>query len=163
MSLSLRIGLPVLALLALLPFAAQASVPKVDPANVEIARQLVRYQEALNGADLEQVMALYAEDAVFMPQYSEAAVGRQAVRASYRRIFDTIRLDVRFQIDEIRLLSKDWAYARTRSNGTVKVLKSEQPTGPEANQELFLLHRENDGQWRFARYLFTSSNPPSQR
>jgi len=103
---------------------------------------------------------LYADDAVFMPQHSPPVVGRDAVRAAYRQVFNTIKLDIRFSIDEIRLLSRDWAFARTRSNGAVKPLSGDRQASAESNQEIFLLHRETDGQWRFARYIFSATNPP---
>ena len=90
-------------------------------------------------------------------------MGRDAVRIAYRHVFDTIKLNIRFEIDEVRPLSSDWAFARTRSTGTVKVLASDQAPIPEANQELFVLHREDDGQWRFVRYIFSTTNPPTQR
>ena len=61
--------------------------------------------------------------------------------------------------DEIRPLSQDWAFARTRSDGTVKVLAGDQLAGPEANQELFLLRRDDSGQWRIARYIFSTTTP----
>ncbi|RSZ38433.1 MULTISPECIES: SgcJ/EcaC family oxidoreductase [unclassified Variovorax] len=128
-----------------------------------VRRQLLQYEQALNASSTDKVMALYAADAVFMPQNSMPAVGRQAVRESYDRVFGAIRLNVRFEIDEVGVLSPGWAYARTRSNGTVQVLGSAAPPGPESNQELFLLHREPDGQWRFARYIFSATTPPAQR
>ena len=99
---------------------------------------------------------------VFMPQNSLPVIGRNAVRTAYRQVFDAIKLNIRFEIDEIRPLSTDWAYARTRSNGTVKVLASGQAQAPEVNQELFILHRADDGRWRFARYIFSTTNPPAQ-
>ncbi|RWA53426.1 DUF4440 domain-containing protein [Cupriavidus sp. UYMSc13B] len=151
------------ALGALLPLTVQAAAPvSAEADKAAIVRQLNRYEQALNSADLEQVMTLYAGDAVFMPQNSPPAVGRDAVRAAYRHVFDTIRLNIRFEVDEIQTLSGDWAYARTRSTGTAKVLGNNQPPGPEANQELFLLHREASGQWRFARYIFSTTNPLTQ-
>lgn len=125
--------------------------------------QLLQYEQALNASSTDKVMALYAADAVFMPQNSMPAVGRQAVRESYDRVFGAIRLNVRFEIDEVGVLSPGWAYARTCSNGAVQVLGSAAPPGPESNQELFLLHREPDGQWRFARYIFSATRPPAQR
>lgn len=99
-------------------------------------------------------------DAVFMPQHSLPAVGTDAIRRAYQQVFAAIDLNVDFTIDEIGLLSPDWAFARTRSNGTVKVLASDAPAGREANQEIFLLRRADDGQWRFARYIFSTTQPP---
>ncbi|MFL9998667.1 SgcJ/EcaC family oxidoreductase [Paraburkholderia sediminicola] len=161
MSSTFRALLAAVALNAVFPLTAVATTPaSSDAANVAISQQLLRYEEALNSSDLDRVMTLYANDAVFMPQGSLPAVGRDAVRTAYRRVFDSIKLNIRFQIDEIRTLSRDWAYARTRSSGTVKVLGSNQPPGPEANQELFLLHRETGGQWRFVRYIFATTDSP---
>lgn len=159
----MRIPLTVLAFSVLLPLSALAAKPAAnDAVKAAIHQQLNRYEQALNSSDVERVMTLYADDAVFMPQHSLPAVGRDAVRTAYRHVFDTIKLDIRFAIDKVRPLSRDWAFARTRSNGTVKVLGSDQPAGAEANQELFLLHREADGQWRIARYIFSTTNPPKQ-
>ncbi len=157
-----RLALPFL-FASLSPFAAHTATATPDT-NVETAvtRQLERYEQALNASDVDAVMKLYARDPVFMPQHSLPAVGREAVRAAYRQVFAKIRLDIDFSIDEIRPLGPDWAFARTRSNGTVKVLGVDAPAGAEANQEVFLLHRENDGQWRFARYIFSTTNPPRQ-
>lgn len=146
-----------------LPLTAAAATPSSDDkVTATILQQLQRYERALNASDIDSVMTLYAEDGVFMPQHSPPAVGRDAVRAAYQRVFDMIKLDIRFQIDEIHLLSRNWAYARTRSAGTVKLLASDQPPGSEANQELFLLHHEANGQWRIARYIFSTTNPPKQ-
>ncbi|RPT44497.1 DUF4440 domain-containing protein [Pseudomonas aeruginosa] len=157
-----RLALPFL-FASLSPFAAHTATAAPDT-NVETAvtRQLERYEQALNASDVDAVMKLYARDPVFMPQHSLPAVGREAVRAAYRQVFAKIRLDIDFSIDEIRPLGPDRAFARTRSNGTVKVLGVDAPAGAEANQEVFLLHRENDGQWRFARYIFSTTNPPRQ-
>ncbi|MDF9616336.1 SgcJ/EcaC family oxidoreductase [Pseudomonas entomophila] len=144
-----------------LPMTAQAdNAVSEEGVKDAITRQLNHYQAALNTSDLDRVMSLYAGDAVFMPQHSPPAVGRDAVRRAYRRVFDTIRLDVRFTVDEIKPLSRDWAFARTRSNGTLKRLSGDQQAHAEGNQEIFLLHREGDGQWRFARYIFSTTNPP---
>lgn len=117
-----RLALPFL-FASLSPFAAHTATAAPDT-NVETAvtRQLERYEQALNASDVDAVMKLYARDPVFMPQHSLPAVGREAVRAAYRQVFAKIRLDIDFSIDEIRPLGPDWAFARTRSNGTVKVL-----------------------------------------
>lgn len=156
--LNLTAGLGLWLALAL-PLFASAS-PATDREITSVREQLQRYETALNAADTNAVMALYATDSVFMPQHSLPAVGRDAVRVAYNKVFASIKLDIRFEIDEIRLLSPEWAMARTRSNGTLKVLGSSHAPSPEANQEIFLLHHDQDGQWRFARYIFSTTNPP---
>lgn len=102
-----RNGLAALAfgLLTLTPSAATAQFS--DATRTAIMEQLQRYERVLNGSDIETVMKLYAEDAVFMPQHSPPAVGPGAVRAAYRRVFDTFKLNIRFEMDEIRPLSLD--------------------------------------------------------
>ena len=145
----------------LLPMTAQAAKPaSEDAVKTAVTQQLNHYEAALNASDVDSVMTLYGDDAVFMPQHSPPAVGRDAVRAAYRQVFNTIKLDIRFTIDEIRPLSRDWAFARTRSNGTAKLLSGDRQASAEGNQEIFLMHRETDGQWRFARYIFSTTNPP---
>ena len=160
---ALRTTLAAIALSAAAPLTALAQTRSAsDATRTAIVEQLQRYEAALNSSDVERVMSLYADDAVFMPQHSLPVIGRDAVRGAYRHVFDTIKLKIRFEIDEVRPLSSDWAYARTRSTGTVKVLAGDLPLAPESNQELFVLHREGDGQWRFTRYIFSTTNPPSQ-
>lgn len=146
------LGLPVKSVLA-------SGGDTEETSKAAITKQLHNYQEALNNSDIQSVMALYADDAVFMPQHSLPSVGRVAVNSAYQQVFQKIKLNIRFTIDEVQLLSKDWAYARTRSTGTVQILSGNSPLSKEANQELFLLHKEPNGQWRFARYIFTTTNP----
>lgn len=122
-----------------------------------VSEALMDYQDALNSSETEAVMKLYADDAVFMPQNSPSSVGADAVRLAYDAVFVAIKLTVKFEIAEIKQLAPDWVMARTNSAGTVKV----HATGavmPEANQELFLF-RKVGGDWKIARYCFSTTNP----
>ena len=83
-----------------------------------ITALLAKYNEALNASSIEAVMPLYAEDGVFMPPYSQSAVGAEAVRKAYDAVFKAITLNVRFTIAEIVELGAGWAFARTNSAGT---------------------------------------------
>ena len=71
----------------------------------------------------------------------------------------TITLNVDFAIDEIVPLSDQWAFARTHSLGTVTINATGE-SAPEGNNELFLFHRDADGTWKIARYIFSTTNPP---
>jgi uncharacterized protein (TIGR02246 family) len=104
-------------------------------------------------------MPLYTEDGVFMPPYSQSAVGAAAVRKAYDAVFKAITLNVKFAIAEIVELGPGWAFARTNSAGTT----TDHATGAksaEGNQELFVLKRDDDGSWKIARYSFSPTNPP---
>jgi uncharacterized protein (TIGR02246 family) len=115
-----------------------------------------KYETALNANDLETILALYGRDPVFMPQHAPALVGRQAVRAGYVGVFETIKLNIAFDVHEIQETG-DWAWARTSSAGRTKVLGAGVEIA-EGNNELFVFRRE-DGEWRIHRYLFATNQP----
>jgi uncharacterized protein (TIGR02246 family) len=125
-----------------------------------VAAVLAKYQDALNQSNTNAVMKLYASDGVFMPQNSPSSVGVQAVRKAYDAVFDAIQLTVKFEIAEVRQLAPDWAFARTNSAGKVKVHATGE-SAAEGNQELFVFQKTG-GDWKIARYCFSTTNPPGQ-
>jgi uncharacterized protein (TIGR02246 family) len=122
-----------------------------------VAGALAKYQDALNQSDTDAVMKLYASDGVFMPQNSPSSVGADEVRRAYDAVFKTIKLTVKFNVAEVVEMTPNWVFARTNSAGTVKV-HATGGGGPEANQELFLFQKI-DGDWKIARYCFSTTNP----
>jgi uncharacterized protein (TIGR02246 family) len=128
--------------------------------NPEIIDVIKSYEKSLNASDTDAALVLYGTDPVFMPQYSPALNGRDAVGAGYDHVFNTIRLNVRFTIHEIVEMG-DLAYVRTTSAGKTEILQNKR-TVKEANNELFIFRRE-EGKWKIHRYLFASSNPPESK
>ena len=131
----------------------------VSQSTEAIAALLARYNDALNASSTDAVMPLYAEDGVFMPPYSQSAVGAAAVRKAYDAVFQAITLNVKFTVAEIVEVGPGWAFARTNSAGTT----TDHATGTkssEGNQELFLFQKGSDGAWKIARYSFSPTNPP---
>jgi len=127
-----------------------------------VADVLAKYQDALNASDTDAVMPLYTEDGVFMPPYSQSAIGAAAVRQAYDAVFTAIKLSVKFNVAEVVEIAPNWAFARTNSAGTVTVHATGAKSA-EANQELFILRKGSDGKWKIARYSFSSTNPPPQQ
>ncbi|MGE0784150.1 MAG: SgcJ/EcaC family oxidoreductase [Sandaracinaceae bacterium] len=120
---------------------------------------LERYEAALNASDVEEVLPLYRDDAVFMAQHRSPAVGRASIEAAYREIFATIRLNVRFATDEVVRVTPTLAFARTRSRGTTTILANGAEVS-EGNQELFILERADErSAWKIARYIFATTQP----
>jgi uncharacterized protein (TIGR02246 family) len=147
------------ATLAALPLGNVAANSPGD--DTPIRSVLSTYEQALNASDVGAVLKLYESDGVFMAQHSLPSVGTQAIRTAYEGVFGQIQLDIDFIVDEVRILDPQWAFARTRSKGFV-TLKASQQKNPEANQELFIFHKQGDGQWKIAQYIFSTTNPPRQ-
>jgi uncharacterized protein (TIGR02246 family) len=142
----------------------QGSVPQSDvskSANDETAIRSVMasYNDALNSGSTGAALAVYAEDGVFMPPYNQSAVGKEAVRKAYDAVFAELNFDVKFTIAELVLMAPNWAYVRTNSAGVTSHASTGKTTA-EANQELFILKKSEDGEWRIARYSFSPTDPP---
>jgi uncharacterized protein (TIGR02246 family) len=111
------------------------------------------YEKSLNTSDTQAALALYGDDPVFMPEFSAALSGRDAVRAGYDHVFGAIKLNVSFTIHEIVEMG-DLAYVRTTLAGKTEILKNK-ATVQEANNELFIFRKEK-GKWKIHRYLFAA-------
>jgi uncharacterized protein (TIGR02246 family) len=127
-----------------------------------VASVLANYQDALNASNTDAVMRLYSDDGVFMPPYSQSAIGAAAVRQAYDAVFKAIKLSVKFKIAEVIEIAPDWVFARTNSAGTTTINATGSKSA-EANQELFIFKKATDGRWKIARYSFSSTNPPPKQ
>lgn len=128
--------------------------------DAEIRSVLESYNDALNGGKTAAVLPLYTDDGIFMPPYSQSAVGKEAVRKAYDTVFDELKFHVKFAIAEVVVMAPTWAYVRTNSGGTTEHHSTGKTTA-EANQELFIFKRGADDKWRIARYSFSPTNPPA--
>jgi ketosteroid isomerase-like protein len=69
-------------------------------------------------------------------------------------VFHELRFDVKFNISDVHVVAPNWAFVRTNSAGTT-LHHSTGKTTAEANQELFIFGKGDDGKWRIARYSFS--------
>jgi uncharacterized protein (TIGR02246 family) len=119
----------------------------------EFQKILETYSAALDANDVEALVGLYCHDGVFMGEGAKAAVGQDALRASYKKIFAVLKVGLRFSVQEAEQ-SGALGWARALSTGTVKVLS----TGAETQQSFNLLvvfRRESDA-WKIRSYLYAS-------
>lgn len=118
----------------------------------QIRDLLATYERSLNTGDADLAASCYAADGVFMPTTLPTVTGAD-MADGYRRIFDAIRLDVTFTIDELVVTSDETAHGLTRSNGTQTVLSTGDESA-ESNREIFLFQRTNTDGWKISRYMF---------
>lgn len=148
-----RRGLLAGAAVTLIAIKALAQ-PAGDPA--QLVSIMERYAAALRSNNVEALVALYAVDGVFMREDMPAVVGRDALRAAYRQVFATLKVDVAFTIQETEAVG-DVAWLRATSKGKIKVLA----TGVETSNsfgELVVFRREQ-GVWRIRSYMYASNQP----
>jgi len=149
----------IIGLIIVIAIALITNANAEDSVDVSQVKKLLRsYERVLNASDVSGVLELYDKDGVFMPQHSPSQVGTDAIRAAYEHVFEAIDLDVTFDIIEVKLLSDQWAFARTTSSGTTTINATGAKVS-EGNQELFLLGKQPSGEWKIARYIFSTTNP----
>jgi len=126
----------------------------------QIEKVIKGYEESLNAGDARGVMEVYTEDPVVLAPGAPSAVGTWAVWNTYTGIFQAISLNITFDIVEVVFVSPEWAFVRSTSQGSIKILANGAEI-PSNNQELFVLHRSK-GLWKIARYSFSSTLPAAK-
>lgn len=119
----------------------------------EFQKILEAYSAALDAGDVETLVGLYSPNGVFMGEGAKAVVGQDALRAAYKAIFATLKLGLRYNLQEAEQ-SGDLGWARALSTGTVKVLA----TGAETRESfnLLVVFRREGGAWKIRSYLYAS-------
>lgn len=124
-------------------------------AKKDIEQLLYSYQNALNASSTEQAVSLYSKTGIFIPLGGSTAVGEEQLKESYNFVFKTLKLNVKFEIEEITVINENYAVARTMSRGT-QMLYADKKITPEENRELFVLEKDN-AKWKIARYIFNKT------
>ncbi|MCW5734932.1 MAG: nuclear transport factor 2 family protein [Enhydrobacter sp.] len=132
--------------------AAFAGTPRAQTAP-EFQRILQSYSAALDASDVETLVGLYGPNGVFMGEGAKPAVGSDALRAAYKTIFGTLKVRLKFSLQDAEQ-SGDLGWARALSTGTVKVLA----TGAETQQSfnLLVVFRRESGTWKIRNYIYAS-------
>jgi ketosteroid isomerase-like protein len=146
----LSVARHVLCLAAVLATFTGAARAQAMP---EFQKILETYSAALDANDVETLVGLYGPNGAFMPEGMKAVVGHDALRASYKIIFATLKVGLKFSLQEAEQ-SGDLGWARALSTGTVKVLA----TGAETQQSfnLLVVFRREGGAWKIRSYLYAS-------
>ena len=144
----IRYALSFVALLCALAGNAQAQ------ATAEFQKILDSYSKALDANDVETLVGLYSPNGVFMREDMPAVIGRDALHASYKEVFATLKVGLSFKVQEAEQ-SGDLGWARSVSTGKVKVLASGAETSESYNQ--LIVFRKEGGAWKIRSYLYASN------
>jgi len=161
----------ITALLGLLAITG-ACTPAVSPettadADVRAIEELQQgWFTAFNSGDLDALMAPLADDVVWMQPNLPARVGKPAVRAFYRSVFEANHFNMTFNAEEI-VVSGDLAFIRGASGGTrtpkpaAAAAKVSIPsaTGRLSVKFVWLLKKQSDGRWWITHNIYSSDDP----
>ncbi len=113
-------------------------------------RQLVQtWVDATRAGDVDTVLGLMAQDAVFLVAGQAPMVGREAFAQSLRTVLRDHQIESHSEIDEVAV-SGDLAYCRTRLTVTVKSSHSETPM-QRSGYTLTIFRKGSDGKWLLSR------------
>lgn len=98
-----------------------ACAPPAAQESPELAAKSVAWEEAMNSADVEAVVALYSDDARLMPPNAETGQGHDAVRAAFGEMIDaglSVDLETTEAMAAGNLGTRVGTYVLTSADGT---------------------------------------------
>jgi uncharacterized protein (TIGR02246 family) len=149
----------MLVVLALLTLASGACAPSVNTQADERAIRALVDQEvaAANKGDVDVLLGLWTEDAVRMQPNGPAVVGKEALEAQYRSIFEYVTIEYAVILEEV-VAAGEWGFGR----GTYTVTATPRAGGePSEDHGKFIdiYRRLPDGTWKYARHIWNSDQP----
>lgn len=147
---------PALAVLVV-SACAPASPPPSDIAQdrAEISAIIADYEQAINDGDLDESVAMFTPDAVFMPSGGRAQRGVDAIRAYYQNTILQSPLQLSFTVSDIDVVG-DLAWATAAIVGTQTAADGTE--NPVVVNGLFVFGRDPaGGSWHVVAYMFTPS------
>ena len=109
------------------------------------------YFTALNAADLDGIVAVFADDGSVMADEFASATGQEQLRRLFAGIFKARSFGRELHIDRI-IEEGDLAAVQTHTTGTLTILETN-TTIQGVSRELWVLRKADSG-WRIVDYMF---------
>jgi uncharacterized protein (TIGR02246 family) len=122
--------------------------PKIQPDDKAIRNLIDRWMRATTAGDLDQILALMADDVVFLIPGRPPMRGKQAFAHGFQIALQHVRIESRCEIQEIKF-SGAWAYCWNHLWVTVTPLEG-LPQRREG-YTLSIFEKNSDGNWLLVR------------
>jgi len=129
-------------------------VTTTEPA---LARAHEAYLAAINANDVEAVLALLTEDAVYLPPHEPAVVGTAAIRPWLAGYFGAYRTHWEKETREL-VAAGDWAFEVAAERVRDVPADGGAPVDDIA-KGIIIYRRQPDGAWKVARDIWNSDAP----
>jgi uncharacterized protein (TIGR02246 family) len=151
---------------------APAAPPPPDTAADVTAINTLRsnFETAMKSNNPDNVVALYTEDAVVMPENEPAVKGKDAIAAYYKKMMDTYTVNATITAEETQVAG-DWAFDRGQFVFAVTPKAAPDPKAKpapgtmmpmamtEQGKYLVVLQRQADKSWKVAREIGNPNTP----
>lgn len=131
--------------------AAIAASAQAEPA-MELGPILDKYAAALKAADVEAAVRLFTTNGIYIAPGHAAAVGSDALRASFRQTFERVAIDLEYDIWEAAKYAET-GWLRSTAKGKV-TLKANGKEGVFTYNQLVVFQPENTV-WKIRSYAWT--------
>ena len=159
----MRLTTPVLTVIALVGSAGCGPTNSVE--SNEQARDLeaitaLREENvaAINASDVSTLLAEFTDDVVYLPADQPPVVGKAALEAWVRPIYEKYDFDIEGTVKEVEVAG-DWAFEWGLLTGTFRPLAGGENMQVDMKY-VYVYERQSDGSWRFA-YDIVNNNVPS--
>ncbi len=122
-----------------------------------IREQHHRATSALSAGDLDSMMAVYADDVVMLPPNEPAREGTAAIRSMWEGLLSAFGVEVAVSVEEVNVVG-EWAFERGTFEMKLTPRSGEAPV-EDSGKYLDVLRRNADGDWKYWRLCFNSSQP----
>jgi uncharacterized protein (TIGR02246 family) len=120
----------------------------------EIARRSLQLLAAVNAADLDRVVAIWADDGIMMPPNHASLVGRGAITDYFRTIFASgARFEFAFTSSDVDVGGD---IAVERLTYTMTVSRDGAAAYCDRGKGVHVYRRDKDGTWRLAYDIWNS-------
>ena len=119
------------------------------------------YSLAAKAGDLDLWLSLYTDDTIKMQPDEPAIFGKEALRASFKPLFDNFTFEEMDIFDVEIQLAGDWAFTRCNFTATLTPKAGGEPLYMDA-KDLCTYKRQADGSWKIYWDCWNSNVPPPQ-
>ena len=134
---------------ALILIVSHASQALADPLADEMTSMNAKWDAAINNADFDSLLALYAADGRLMPPGAQPVIGPLAIRNFFAGRGRSVR-DHKVELVDVLPIGN---YAYTTSHFTATLMVNEK-AAPISGSTVRLLERQPDGQWKIKSHIF---------
>jgi uncharacterized protein (TIGR02246 family) len=124
-----------------------------------IAHVTAQLLAAVNAADVEESLTVWADDGVMMPPHHPPVDGAKAIRDHFRRVFSRARVTFTFTSSQIEVAG-DIAIERVTYVVRIQPVGAASETD-DAGKGVHVYRRQPDGSWKLALDIWNSdrANP----